>query len=398
MEVKLSHRVQAVKPSPTLAVNARAKALKAEGRDILDLSTGEPDFDTPAFVKAAAIKAIEEGFTKYTAVEGTAGLRAAICAKLARENQLNYTPEQILVSVGCKHSIYNLMQAVLNPGDEVVIPAPFWVSYPDMARLAGAEPVIIKTGAEQHFKISREQLRGALSERTRLVILNSPSNPTGAVYTADELRELASVLEEHPEILVASDDIYEHVRFTGQPFVNILNVAPKLHDRTVVLNGVSKSYAMTGWRIGYAAGPLSVIKAMTKVQSQSTSNATSIAQIAAETALSGEQDFIQAQNSEFEARHIRVRDQLRAMPGVECLGSEGTFYLFPNFQGVIDRLPNVDNDIELGEWLLEECGCAMVPGSAFGAPGYMRISFATSPVVLEAAMTRLAECLKRAFE
>jgi aspartate aminotransferase len=397
LEVKLSQRVQAVKPSPTLAVNARARALKAEGRDILDLSAGEPDFDTPDFVKAAAIEAIQDGFTKYTAVDGTAELKRAIVEKLHRENGLDYTVDQVLVSVGCKHSIYNLMQAVLNPGDEVIVPAPFWVSYPDMAKLAGADAVIIKTGADQAFKISREQLRGAISDRTRMVILNSPSNPTGAVYSAEELTALASVLEEFPDLLIASDDIYEHVRFTGQPFVNILNVAPQFAERTVVLNGVSKSYSMTGWRIGYAAGPAHVIKAMTKVQSQSTSNPTSIAQVAAATALSGDPTFIRVQNEEFKTRHEMVRDALRAMPGVECLGSDGTFYIFPNFQGVIDRLEGVDNDIELGEWLLEHAGCALVPGSAFGAPGYMRISFATSREVLTAAMERIRAALEKAL-
>jgi aspartate aminotransferase len=397
LEVKLSHRVQAVRPSPTLAVNARARTLKAEGRDILDLSAGEPDFDTPDFVKAAAIRAIEEGFTKYTAVDGTAELKRAIVEKLHRENALDYGVDQVLVSVGCKHSIYNLMQSVLNPGDEVVVPAPFWVSYPDMAKLAGAEATIIRTGAEQAFKVSREQLRGAITERTRMVIINSPSNPTGAVYSREELAELATVLEDYPDLLIASDDIYEHVRFTGLPFVNILNVAPKLAERTVVLNGVSKSYAMTGWRIGYAAGPANVIKAMTKVQSQSTSSPTSIAQVAAATALAGDMTFIQRQNEEFAARHVLVRDALNAMPGVECLGSAGTFYIFPNFQQVIDRLPGVDNDIELGEWLLEHAGCALVPGSAFGAPGYMRISFATSREVLTAAMERLHAALERAF-
>jgi len=397
LEVKLSQRVQAVRPSPTLAVNARARVLKAEGRDILDLSTGEPDFDTPDFVKAAAIRAIEEGFTKYTAVDGTAELKRAIIEKLHRENALDYSVDQVLVSVGCKHSIYNLMQAVLNPGDEVVVPAPFWVSYPDMAKLAGAEATIIRTGAEQSFKISREQLRGAINERTRMVILNSPSNPTGAVYSREELASLAAVLSDFPDLLIASDDIYEHVRFTGQPFVNILNVAPQLAERTVVLNGVSKSYAMTGWRIGYAAGPAHVIKAMTKVQSQSTSNPTSISQVAAAAALAGDPGFIHRQNEEFASRHRMVRDALRAMPGVECLGSDGTFYIFPNFQQAIDRLPGVDNDIELGEWLLEHAGCALVPGSAFGAPGYMRISFATSREVLTAAMERIRAALERAF-
>ena len=270
-----------------MAISAKAAELKRAGKDILSLAAGEPDFDTPKHVKAAAIVAINDGFTKYTAVDGTLELKHAIIEKFERENNLRFSPEQILVSSGCKHSIYNLMQALLNEGDEVIIPAPYWVSYPDMARLAGAEPVILRTGIASCFKITAEQLRGALGKRSRLLILNSPSNPSGSVYTRVELEALGSVLIDFPDVVVATDDIYEHILWTGEPFINVLNAVPQLHERTVVLNGVSKAYAMTGWRIGYAAGPASLIATMKKIQSQSTSNPTSIAQVAATAALNG---------------------------------------------------------------------------------------------------------------
>lgn len=393
MDVKLAHRVHAVKPSPTLAVSARASALKAAGESVLNLAAGEPDFDTPEHVKAAAIEAIRQGFTKYTPVDGTAGLKRAVVGKFRRENELDYEAGQVLVSAGAKHSIYNLMQALLNPGDEVIVPAPYWVSYPDMARLAGAEPVILRTGMDEQFKISRDQLRGALGERTRLVILNSPSNPTGAHYTPDELRALGEVLLEHPEVVVCSDDIYEHILWVDGGFTNILNVCPELAPRTVVVNGVSKSYAMTGWRIGYAAGPRNLIKAMLKIQSQSTSNPTSIAQVAAQAALEGDQSFIAEQCAVFKSRHDFLLERLNALPGVRCRPSEGTFYIFPDMNGLIERMQGVDNDIALAELFLERTGCAMVPGSAFGAPGYMRISFAVAQNVLEQAMERMTGML-----
>lgn len=387
MGIETSQRANNIKPSPTLSVAARAAKLKAEGRDILSLSAGEPDFDTPEHIKAAAIEAMERGLTKYTPVNGIAGLRQAVARKFKRENGLDYKPDQVLVSCGCKHSIYNLMQALLNPGDEVIIPAPYWVSYPDMAKLAEAEPVIIKTSVKQNFKISREQLRGAITENTRLLILNSPSNPTGAYYSEKELRGLAEVLIEHPNIVIASDDIYEHILWAGEPFRNILNACPELYDRTVVLNGVSKAYAMTGWRIGYAAGPKALIDAMEKIQSQSTSNPTSIAQAAAQAALEGDQSFVDQSRQAFKERHDFVYEQLSKMPGVHCAPAQGTFYIFPDMREIIENNDSIHDDLELAEYLLEQ-GVAVVPGSAFGAPGCLRLSFATS-------MENLAEGLRR---
>jgi aspartate aminotransferase len=389
LHVKLADRALTIKPSPTLSVSARAAALKAAGKAIISLAAGEPDFDTPEPIKAAAIQAIQEGFTKYTAVEGIPGLRRAIAAKLKRENTLDYTPEQILVSAGCKHSIYNLLMALLNPGDEVIIPAPYWASYPDMVKLTGAEPVIIKTGLEDKFKINQAQLRAAITPKTRLLILNSPSNPTGEYYTREALLKLGEVLLEHPGIVIASDDIYEHILWHAQPFANILNACPTLYDRTVVLNGVSKAYAMTGWRIGYAAGPKQIIQAMADLQSQSTSNPTSIAQIAAQAALEGDQGSVREQCKVFKQRHDFVYTRLNQLKGVKCLPAQGAFYVFPTVEDVIAGIDGVDEDIALAEYFLEKAGLAMVPGSAFGAPGYMRLSFATSLDNLKRAMDRL---------
>jgi aspartate aminotransferase len=373
-------------------VTARANELKAAGKDILSLAAGEPDFDTPDFIKKAAIKALKDGFTKYTAVGGTPGLKKAIIAKFERENGLSYEPDQILVSVGCKHSIYNLTQALLNPGDEVIIPAPYWVSYPDMVKLAGAEPVIIKTTINDKFKITKDQLRGAITKNTRMFIINSPSNPTGVNYSPEELQSLAEILLEHPDIVIASDDIYEHILWDGT-FQNIVNVCPDLKNRTVVLNGVSKAYSMTGWRIGYAAGNKNLISAMGKIQSQSTSNPTSISQVAAQAALEGDQTFVREQCQVFKDRHDFVLEKLNEMDGVSAIAAQGTFYIFPDMNGVIAKLDGIDNDIAMAEWFLDETGCAMVPGSAFGAPGCMRISFATSMKVLEEAMSRMAKAL-----
>ena len=393
MDVKISQRAASIKPSPTLAVSAKAGQLRAEGRDIIGLGAGEPDFDTPEHIKQAAIQALHEGFTKYTAVGGTTGLVQAIIRKFKRENDLEYSADQILVSCGCKHSLYNLMQALLNTGDEVIIPAPYWVSYPDMAKLAGAETVIIKTNAEGNLKIIPEQLQAAITNKTRLFILNSPSNPTGVCYTPDELAPLGKVLANHPDIIIATDDIYEHILWGQESFQNIVNVCPELYDRTVVLNGVSKAYSMTGWRIGYAGGPASLIQAMKKIQSQSTSNPTSISQVAAQAALEGDQSYITRSSSIFKERHDFVYAQLNKIEGIECHASEGTFYSFPNFQGVIDRMENINNDVELAEYLLEQGEIAMVPGSAFGAPGYMRLSFATSMENLQKGMERLEKAL-----
>jgi len=395
MITELSSRVDRIKPSPTLAVAARADELKAAGKNIISLSVGEPDFDTPDFIKEAAIRAIREGFTKYTAVEGTKGLRQAIVDKLARENNLNYSLNQILVSCGAKHSFFNLFSAVLNAGDEVIIPAPYWVSYPDIAKICDATPVIIEATFEQGHKITPAQLEAAMTKKTRLVILNSPSNPTGAAYTAAELKALGEVLLQFPDVLIASDDIYEHTLWSDEPFANILMVCPGLYDRCVVINGVSKAYAMTGWRIGYAAGPAPIIRAMTKIQSQSTSNATSIAQMAAQTALNGDQSCIITMTTAFKQRHDFVLGELSKMPGVRCVPCDGTFYIFPCFKELIANTPAINNDIELAEYLLNEAEIALIPGSAFGAEGYLRISYATSMEKLVEAMQRMHTALAK---
>jgi aspartate aminotransferase len=393
MSIQLSDRVQSIKPSPTLAVTARAAAMRAAGKDIVGLGAGEPDFDTPDHIKQAAIQAIEKGFTKYTAVDGTPGLKQAIQAKFKRENGLDYTLRQILVSCGGKQSFYNLAQALLNPGDEVVIPAPYWVSYPDMVLLAGAVPVIVEAGQTQAFKITPAQLEAALTARTRLFVINSPSNPTGMAYTADELAGLGEVLRRFPEVLIATDDMYEHILWEGK-FSNILNVCPDLYERTVVLNGVSKAYSMTGWRIGYAAGPERLIEAMTNIQSQSTSNPTSISQVAAETAINGEQSFIASMVKAFNERHDFVVGKLNAIPGVDCLETHGTFYVLPNVEAAMASL-NLADDLALSEYLIEQGGVAVVPGSAFGAPGHIRLSIATSMANLEKAMERLTAALSK---
>ncbi|MGA9033071.1 MAG: pyridoxal phosphate-dependent aminotransferase [Sulfuricaulis sp.] len=391
--IRLSGRVNRIKPSPTLAVDARAKELKAQGKDVISLGAGEPDFDTPEHVKEAAIRAIRDGFTKYTAVDGTPGLKQAVIAKFKRDNRLDYTPEEILVSVGGKQSFFNLAQALLDNGDEVIIPAPYWVSYPDMVLLADASPVIISAGIDQAFKIRPEQLDRTITRNTRLLVINSPSNPTGAVYTRAELAALGEVLREHPHVLIATDDMYEHILWSDEPFCNILNVCPDLKDRTIVLNGVSKVYAMTGWRIGYAAGPKSLIAAMKKIQSQSTSNPTSIAQVAAEAALNGDQACITPMVRAFKERHDRVVSRLNKIRGVRCLPSQGTFYAFPDFSKAIAATAGVGNDVEMAEYLLIKGEVALVPGSAFGAEGYLRLSYATSMDTLEKALDRIDKLL-----
>ncbi|MBS0358432.1 MAG: pyridoxal phosphate-dependent aminotransferase [Proteobacteria bacterium] len=393
MDIQLSNRVQRIKPSPTLAVSARATELKAQGKDIIDLGVGEPDFDTPEHIKQSGIKAIQEGFTKYTAVDGTAGLKQAIIEKFSRDNGLDYKPNQILVSCGGKQSFFNLCQAFINEGDEVIIPAPYWVSYPDMVLIAGGNPVIITADIKQNYKITPEQLEKAITPKTRLFVINSPSNPTGVAYTKAELAALAKVLLKHPHVLVATDDMYEHILWAKEPFINILNACPELYDRTIVLNGVSKAYAMTGWRIGYAAGPVKLIAAMKNVQSQSTSNPTSISQKAAEFALKSDQSSIKEMVKAFKERHDFVCNRLKAMPGVECIPADGAFYLFPNMQKVIDQLPNVHNDVEFTEHVLMTVGVALVPGSAFGAPGCVRLSIATSMSKLEDALNRLEKVI-----
>lgn len=396
--MELSNRVNAIKESPTLAITAKAGKLKAEGKDVIALAAGEPDFDTPQHIKDAAIEAINKGFTKYTPVSGTPGLKAAIVAKFKRDNGVEYKPSQILVSVGGKQSFFNLCQAFINPGDEVIVPAPYWVSYPDIVIIADGKPVIVECGIEQGFKLSPAQLEAAITPKTKMVVLNSPSNPTGAVYTLEELKALGEVLKKHPQILIASDDMYEHVMLGDTRFFNILNACPELYDQTILLNGVSKAYSMTGWRIGYAGGPEKLIKAMENVQSQSTSNPTSISQVAAEAALNGSQDCIKPMLEAFNARQKFVVDAFNAIPGLKCLTAGGAFYAFVDAREAIKRLAAAGTipaatDLALGNYLLEQFMVAVVPGSAFGSEGYFRISFATSMQNLEKALARIAEAL-----
>ncbi|MFP4648821.1 MAG: pyridoxal phosphate-dependent aminotransferase [Halorhodospira sp.] len=388
MELQLADRVQRIKPSPTLTVTARAAELRAAGHDVIGLGAGEPDFDTPSHIVEAAIQAAREGQTRYTPVDGTPELKQAVIDKLERDNGLRYEPDQILVSSGAKQSLFNAMAAVLNEGDEVIIPAPYWVSYPDMALVFGAEPVFITAGAEHRFKITPEQLEQALTAKTRMVILNSPSNPTGTAYSREELAALGAVLERHPQVVVVTDDIYEHILWHQEPFSNIAMAVPGLQARTLVVNGVSKAYAMTGWRIGYAAGPTPLIGAMKKIQSQSTSNPASISQAAAVAALNGDQGCIEPMREQFKARHDLVVERLNAMPGVGCTPCDGTFYCFPHMAEAISQL-GVSDDVAFAEQLINEAGVALVPGSAFGLPGYARISYATSMANLEQAMDRL---------
>jgi len=394
VNIKLSSRVQRVKPSPTLAVTALAAKLRSEGKDVIGLGAGEPDFDTPEHIKLAAIEAIHNGQTKYTAVDGTAELKQAIIDKFQRDNGFSYEPEQVLVSCGGKQSFYNLFQAMIDPGDEVIIPAPYWVSYPDMVLLADGTPVIVEASQEQGFKLLPEQLEAAITERTKVFVINSPSNPTGVAYSPEELSALGEVLRKHPDILIATDDMYEHIVFGGQKFVNILNACPDLSERTIVMNGVSKAYSMTGWRIGYAAGPADLIKAMKKIQSQSTSNPTSISQAASVAALNGDQSCIAEMLKAFEQRHAFVVERLNSIEGISCLPSDGTFYSFPDVRGVVEKLGLAD-DTALGEYLLNEAGVAVVPGSAFGLSGHIRLSFATSMGNLEQALERIANAVNK---
>ncbi len=392
MDIHLSHRVQRIKPSPTLAVSALAAKLKAEGRDIISLGTGEPDFDTPLHIREAAIDAIRQGFTRYTQVDGIPSLKKAIIDKFARDSELHYAPNQILVSVGGKQSFYNLAMSLLDRGDEVIIPAPYWVSYPDMVLLADGTPVIVECQQAQGFKLLPEQLEAAITPRTKLFVINSPSNPTGVAYTRKELEALGEVLRRHPQVLIATDDMYEKILWADESFCNILMACPDLFERTIVLNGVSKAYAMTGWRIGYAGGPLKLINAMANVQSQSTSNPTSISQVAAQAALEGGDACIAPMIEAFKSRHDFVVDALNAIPGVSCLPSQGAFYGFPDMKQAMQRL-GMKDDIELSNKLLYDAGVAVVPGSAFGAPGHVRLSYATSMTQLEEAMRRMAGAL-----
>ena len=386
-----SQRVQRVKPSPTLAVTAKAAELRAAGHDIIGLGAGEPDFDTPDHIKAAAVQAIAEGQTKYTAVDGTAELKQAVIDKFQRDNGLEYQQSQILISCGGKQSFFNLALALLNKGDEVIIPAPYWVSYPDMVVIAEGVPVIIETGLNNRFKITPEQLEATITEKTRLVVLNSPSNPTGTAYSRKELEALAEVLRQYPHVMVATDDMYEHILWTEEPFCNILMACPELYDRTIVLNGVSKAYAMTGWRIGYAGGPEWLIRNMKKIQSQSTSNPCSIAQAAAVAALNGPQSCVTEMLKVFKKRHDYVVGRLNQLPGVSAIEADGTFYAFADFSEAMAKM-DFEEDTDLAALFLEQ-GVALVPGSAFGANGCMRLSFATSDEALEKALDRLQAAL-----
>lgn len=385
---RLSNRVNRVQPSLTLVISAKAAELKRAGKDIISLGAGEPDFDTPDHIKAAGIHAITSGQTRYTAVDGTPELKEAIIAKFNRDNHLSFESNEILVSSGGKQSFFNLCQGLLNDGDEVIIPAPYWVSYPDMAILAGGIPVIIEADIEQQFKITPEQLRAAITPKTKMAVINSPSNPTGAVYTADELKALGEVLAQHPNIVIASDDMYEHILLSDTPFTNILEVCPELKDRTMVLNGVSKAYSMTGWRIGYAGGPKDLIAAMRKVQSQSTSNPCSISQAAAVEALNGPQDCIQTMLVEFKKRHHFVVKRINEISGFKCLPAAGAFYAFMDIKEAMKQ-KGFENDADFATAILESVDVAAIPGSGFGAPGHLRISFATSMENLIEALDRI---------
>ena len=391
--MNLSTRIHAIKESPTIAVTDKARRLREAGHDVIGLGAGEPDFDTAGFVLEAAKDAMDAGQTRYTAVDGTPQIKDAIIAKMKRDHDLDYRPSQVVVSSGGKNSLYNLVQSVIDAGDEAVVPAPYWVSYTDIVLLAGGAPVVVETSAAAGFKMTPEQLDAAIGPRTRLLILNSPSNPTGACYRRAELAGLAEVLRRHPQVVVATDDMYEKIMWDDEPFSNLLNAAPDLANRTVVLNGVSKAYAMTGWRIGYAAAPDGVAAAMRKIQSQCTSNPCSVSQAAAAAAISGDHGYVEERSRIFHERHDYVNARLNELRGVSCVPARGAFYAFPDFGEAIAAHGNANDDVAYAEWLLEAARVAIVPGSAFGAPGFMRLSFATSMENLEAALDRLADAM-----
>lgn len=393
MSIQQSARVQRIQPSATIAVTRKAADLRRQGHDVIGLGAGEPDFDTPDHIKAAAVAAIEQGQTKYTNVDGTPEIKDAVITKLRRDNNLEYGADQILVSSGAKQSLFNLFAALIGPGDEAVIPSPCWVSYPDMISLLDGTPVIVKAGADQQFKMTPEQLEGALNERTKLLVLNSPSNPTGKAYTRKELEALAAVLSDYPKVVIASDEIYEHIYWGDEPYASWGEASPETYDRTVIINGVSKAYAMTGWRIGFAAGPTDLIAAMRKVQSQSTSNPCSIAQAAAAAAMRDDQSCLAPMCAAFKERHDYVVNALDALPGFSCLAGEGAFYAFPNVEGAIAATPGVEDDTAFCEYLLSEAGVALVPGTAFAMPGHVRLSYACSLETLKDAIGRIAKAL-----
>jgi aspartate aminotransferase len=393
MSFKISNRVSQIKSSAIIAVNMKAAELRARGHDIISLDFGEPDFNTPDHVKNAAVDAIRAGDTKYPPVDGTVRLKNAIVRKFREENQLEFDPAQIIVSNGAKQSLFNLMLSLLNPDDEVIVPAPYWVSYPDMIKLADGQPVILNATAESGFKITAKQLESSLTDQTRLLIINSPNDPTGKVYTADEYLALADVLVEHPKVMIVCDDIYEHIYWGEKPFQTLLNVCPELTERTVIVNGVSKAYAMTGWRIGYAAGPREQVTAMRKIQGQSTSGASSISQAAATAALEGPQDCVAEMRLEYKRHYEYLLDALNRIDGVECPGCDGAFFVFPSFKAIIDRMPDIRDDVELAAWMLEHAGVATVPGTAFGSPGRLRLSFATNMENLQTCVQRIEKML-----
>lgn len=395
LALELAQRVQRIKPSATLAVSNRAQELQDAGQDIISLSIGEPDFDTPQHIKDAAIQAINDGETKYTAVDGIKPLKQAIIEKFERENNLRYGLDQILVSCGAKHSLYNALAAIINPGDEVIILAPYWVSYPDMVKLCDGTPVIVKADIDRDFKVSAAQLKSAITSKTRAVIINSPSNPTGMSYDESELRALGEVILEAPGVVVLSDDIYEHHLWRNRPYKNIVNACPELYDRTIVVNSVSKTYAMTGWRIGYVGGPAKIVGAMKKAQSQSTSSPTSISQFASLAALQGDQACVGDMTRAYKERHDFLFTELQTMPGMKCLPSDGTFYSFPSVEGLLNINPNITNDIEFSDYLLTEAGVAVIPGSASGAPGYIRLCYTTSMDQLVEAVKRIRKAIEK---
>jgi aspartate aminotransferase len=393
--IRLAKRVQRIKPSPTLAVTARAAKLKAEGKDIIGLGAGEPDFDTPAHIADAGVAAIRAGHTRYTNVEGTNELKDAIIGKFRRDNGLDYARNQILVSSGAKQTVFNLCCALLDAGDEAIIPAPYWVSYPDMVLVADGTPVPVAADMDAGFRITPAQLAAAITPRTRLFILNSPSNPTGTAYSRTELEAFGAVLAKYPEVVIGTDDMYEHIWWGPEPFCSFATANPGLYGRTVTINGCSKSYAMTGWRIGYCGGPAELIAAMATIQGQSTSNASSISQKAATVALNAPQDCVREMNVAFKARHDLVVAGLNALPGVRCLPGWGTFYAFANIEQAM-RMVGTADDNAFAEFLINEAGVAVVPGSAFGAPGHFRLSFAASSETLEDALERMQRVLSRA--
>ena len=391
--MKLSKRISNTKTSATIAMSMKARELISQGKDIISLSAGEPDFDTPNHIKEAAIKSINSGNTKYTPVDGMLTLKESITRKFKNENNLEYTSDQIIVSTGCKQSIYNLCQATLDKGDEVLIPSPYWVSYPEIVKLSDATPIFIETKSDNDFKVTGEMLLNNITDKTRMILLNSPSNPSGFIYTEDDLRDIGKVLKKHPNIIIASDDIYEHIIFNKKKFTNILNVCPELYDQTIVLNGVSKAYAMTGWRIGYAAGNTKIIGAMKKIQSQSTSCTCSIAQSAAKAALDGSKKEVNEMVVEYQLRSEFLHTELNKIDGIKYKNPDGSFYAFVDVNGLIDKIDSINDDFELSEYLLNKAGVAVVPGTAFGAKNHIRISFATSLENLQEAVIRMKNLL-----